>query len=51
MDTELAVYRKVRDVNFFGALHCTNAALESILVRRGRIIVISIGRAGCRGGG
>ncbi len=33
--------RKVMEVNFFGSLVCTRAALESIMSRRGMIIVIS----------
>ncbi len=39
--TETAVYRRVMDVNFFGSLHCTRAALDSLIARRGRITVIS----------
>ncbi len=37
--TRPEVYRKVMDVNFFGALYCTKAALESLIKRRGLIIV------------
>jgi len=40
-DTDVAVLRKVMDVNFFGAVHCTKAALPSLLERRGQLIVIS----------
>lgn len=40
-DTESAVFRKVMDVNFFGSLHCTKAALPSLLERRGLIVVTS----------
>lgn len=40
-DTDVAVYRRVMDVNVFGALHCTKAALASLLERRGLIVVIS----------
>lgn len=40
VDTEVAVYRKVMDVNFFGALHCTKFAIASLLERKGSIIVI-----------
>ena len=40
-DTDLAVLHKVFDVNFFGAVHCTAAALESIVARRGAILAIS----------
>jgi len=39
--TSTAVYRKVMDVNFFGSLHCTRAALPSLVERRGQILVIS----------
>lgn len=28
-------------VNFFGAVHCTRAALPSLLERRGQIVVLS----------
>jgi NAD(P)-dependent dehydrogenase (short-subunit alcohol dehydrogenase family) len=40
-ETELPVYRRVMDVNFFGALHCTKAALGSLLERRGLVVVTS----------
>ena len=39
--TDLAVFQRVMAVNFFGALHCTQAALPSIRARRGQIIVMS----------
>jgi NAD(P)-dependent dehydrogenase (short-subunit alcohol dehydrogenase family) len=39
--TEIDVVRRVMDVNFFGALHCTKAALESLVARRGMVIAIS----------
>ena len=39
--TQPEVIRRVMAVNFFGALHCTHAALERLLARRGMIIVIS----------
>lgn len=39
-DTRISVYRRVMDVNFFGSLHCTKAALDSLIERRGTIIVI-----------
>ncbi len=41
VDTELSVYRKVMDVNFFGSLHCTRAALPHLRERRGQVVVIS----------
>jgi NAD(P)-dependent dehydrogenase (short-subunit alcohol dehydrogenase family) len=40
-DTEAAVLRRVVDVNLFGAVHCTQAALPSLLARRGRVVVLS----------
>ena len=40
-DTDTRVYRKVMDVNFFGSLYCTKAALASLVERRGMIIVTS----------
>ena len=41
IDTQSAVYRKVMDVNFFGALYCTQAAIKSLIERRGVIVVTS----------
>lgn len=40
METGASVYRKVMDINFFGSLYCTKAAIESIVERKGMIIVI-----------
>lgn len=40
-ETDGVVYRKVMGVNFFGPLYCTQAALPSLLERRGLIITIS----------
>ena len=40
-DTDLEVIRRVTDVNFFGAVNCTKAALPSLLERKGQIIVTS----------
>jgi len=40
-DTRLAVFERVMAVNFYGALHCTQAALPSLLERQGQIIVLS----------
>jgi short-subunit dehydrogenase len=40
-DTDPAVIRRVMDVNFYGAVHCTKAALPHLLERRGLVIVIS----------
>jgi NAD(P)-dependent dehydrogenase (short-subunit alcohol dehydrogenase family) len=40
-DTEPEVIRRVLDVNFLGAVHCTRLALPSLLARRGRVVAIS----------
>lgn len=40
-ETDLAVLRRVLDVNFFGVAHLTKAALPSLLARRGSIAAIS----------
>ncbi|MBW2593192.1 MAG: SDR family oxidoreductase [Deltaproteobacteria bacterium] len=37
--TKIEVFQKVMAVNFFGALYCTKAAIDSIIKRRGMIIV------------
>jgi NAD(P)-dependent dehydrogenase (short-subunit alcohol dehydrogenase family) len=39
--TQVRVFRQVMEVNFFGALHCTQAALPALLASRGMIIVMS----------
>lgn len=39
--TDAAVIRRVMEVNFFGAVNCTRAALDALLASRGLIIVIS----------
>jgi len=39
INTNLSVYRKVMDVNFFGSLYCTKAAIDSLIERKGLIIV------------
>jgi NAD(P)-dependent dehydrogenase (short-subunit alcohol dehydrogenase family) len=39
--TAPAVIRRVMEVNFFGAMHCTHAALADLIARRGMLIVIS----------
>ena len=41
VDTDVEVYRKVMEVNFFGALHCAKAALPYLLASRGLIVVTS----------
>ncbi len=40
-ETDPAVLRAVMDVNFFGAAHCTRAALEWLAPRRGLVVTIS----------
>jgi short-subunit dehydrogenase len=40
-DTPVLVLRRVMEVNFFGSLYCTKAALASLMERKGIIIVIS----------
>ena len=40
VDTKTSVYRNVMEVNFFGSLHCTQAAIDSLIERQGMIIVI-----------
>ncbi len=39
VNTRLSVYRKVMEVNFFGSLYCTKAAVNSLIERKGLIIV------------
>ncbi len=39
--TDPAVIRRVMEVNFFGALHCTHAALPDLLARKGGLIAVS----------
>jgi NAD(P)-dependent dehydrogenase (short-subunit alcohol dehydrogenase family) len=41
IDTDVEVIRRVMEVNFFGAVNCTKAALDSLVQRRGRIAVLS----------
>jgi len=40
VNTKTSVYRKVMAVNFFGSLFCTKAAIDSLIERKGIIIVI-----------
>jgi NAD(P)-dependent dehydrogenase (short-subunit alcohol dehydrogenase family) len=39
--TDLAVIRRVMDVNFHGAVYCTKAALPPLVAARGLVIVVS----------
>ncbi len=41
VDTAPEVVRRVMQVNFFGALHCTHAAMPQLLARRGMVIAVS----------
>jgi NAD(P)-dependent dehydrogenase (short-subunit alcohol dehydrogenase family) len=40
-DTDPAVLRRVMEVNFFGAVHMTHAALPQLLARRGVVAALS----------
>lgn len=40
-ETDVSVFRRVMEVNFFGSLYCAKAALASLVERRGMIIVTS----------
>ena len=40
-ETDLAVFQRVMAVNYFGALHCTLAAFDSLVNRHGQVIVLS----------
>jgi NAD(P)-dependent dehydrogenase (short-subunit alcohol dehydrogenase family) len=39
--TDLAVIRRVMEVNFFGAVNCTKAALPHLVAARGQVVAIS----------
>ncbi len=41
VETDVDVIRRVMEVNFFGAVHCTKAALPFLIERRGQIVVLS----------
>ncbi len=41
VDTDPSVYRRVMDINFFGALYCAKAAIKSLIERKGMILVTS----------
>ncbi len=41
LETEVEVFRRVMEVNYFGSLHCAKAALPQLLRHRGQIVVIS----------
>jgi len=38
-NTRTEVFKKVMDVNFYGSLYCTKAALKSLIKQKGQIIV------------
>jgi len=40
-DTDLSVFERMMEVNYFGALYCTKAALSSLIERKGGIITLS----------
>ncbi|HSR10059.1 MAG TPA: SDR family oxidoreductase, partial [Thermodesulfobacteriota bacterium] len=40
-EAEISTIRRIMEVNFFGSLICTKAALDSIVARKGMIIVVS----------
>jgi NAD(P)-dependent dehydrogenase (short-subunit alcohol dehydrogenase family) len=40
-DTDVAVLRRIMDINFWGSVHCTKAAYSTIVERRGAIVIIS----------
>jgi len=39
VDTRVEVFERVMQVNFFGTLYCTKAAIQSLIQRKGMIIV------------
>lgn len=39
--TQMQVFRRVMEVNFYGALHCAQAALPALLKSKGMIIIMS----------
>lgn len=41
LKTDHSVFRRVMDVNFFGALYCARAAIKSLIERKGLILVTS----------
>jgi short-subunit dehydrogenase len=40
-ETDVEVLRRVMEVNFFGAVHLTQAALPSLIARSGRVVALS----------
>lgn len=40
-ETQIDVIRRVMQVNFFGAVNCTQAALPALMARHGQIVVLS----------
>lgn len=39
-ENRIEVYRRVMDVNFFGSVYCTKAALDTLIRRKGMIVVM-----------
>lgn len=40
-ETKLHVLRRVMEVNFWGAVHCTKAAFDALVQSRGQVVVLS----------
>lgn len=40
-DTDVAVLRRVMEINFFGAVYCTKAALPALVESRGQVVALS----------
>lgn len=40
-ETDLSVFRKTMDINYFGALHCTRSALDQLIQNQGLVITMS----------
>ncbi len=38
--TEISVYKRVMETNFFGSLYCTKAALSQLIKNQGSIVII-----------
>jgi len=41
VETKPEVFRRVMEVNLFGAIHCTRACMQDLIARRGLIIAVS----------
>lgn len=38
---DVDVFRRIMDINYFGALHCTRAALPEIIRNKGRVVAVA----------